>query len=109
MIIKNAEVQEKVLDEKTTRKILSNGGSLMMVKVTFQKGGIGEIHSHTDHEQISYIVKGSFEVTVGNHKQILSAGDSFYAGKNTDHGVVALEDHSVILDVFTPIREDFLS
>lgn len=107
MIVKSEDVKVKVLDEKSSRKVIGNGGSLMMVEVTFKKGGVGTAHSHTDHEQISYIVKGSFEVTVGEEKQILKAGDNFYAGKNVNHGVVALED-SVILDVFTPIREDFL-
>lgn len=109
MIIRNNDVTVKILDEKASRKILGSGGSLMMVEVTFQKGGVGAAHSHTDHEQISYIVKGSFEVTVGEDKQVIKAGDSFYAAKNVTHGVVALEDDSVILDVFTPIREDFLS
>jgi len=41
-------------------------------------------------------------------RKILSCGDSFFAGENVEHGVRALED-SVILDVFTPQREDFLS
>ena len=79
----------------------------MMVEVNFKKGGIGNVHSHDKHEQVSYIVKGSFEVMVGEEKRIITKGDSFYAGLNIPHGVVALED-SVILDVFTPIREDFL-
>lgn len=107
MIIINNETKAKKLDDKSFRKILGCGGSLMMVEVHFKAGGIGEPHSHTDHEQVSYIVKGSFKVTVGGEEKILHQGDSFYAAKNVEHGVVALED-SIILDVFTPIREDFL-
>ncbi|WNS43759.1 cupin domain-containing protein [Paenibacillus sp. MMS20-IR301] len=107
MIIGNDEAVTKVLNESTSRKILGMGGTLMMVEVTFAKGGIGEVHSHDRHEQISYIVKGSFEVLVGEETRILRAGDSFYAGYNVPHGVKALED-SVILDVFNPFREDFL-
>jgi quercetin dioxygenase-like cupin family protein len=79
----------------------------MMVEITFKKGGVGEVHAHQEHEQVSYIVKGSFEVVVGAEKKVVYAGDSFYAGLNVSHGVTALED-SVILDVFTPVREDFL-
>ena len=52
-------------------------------------------------------MEGSFEVTLGEDQETLTAGDSFYVPLEKDHGVVALED-SVILDVFTPIREDFL-
>ena len=79
----------------------------MMVEVNFKEGGVGVAHSHENHEQVSYIVKGRFQVTVDGKTEILKAGDSFYAGKNIIHGVVALED-STILDTFTPIREDFL-
>ncbi|NLV36846.1 MAG: cupin domain-containing protein [Clostridiaceae bacterium] len=107
MFISNRSIGPKQLDEKTSRKILGTGGSLMMVEVTFKKGGVGEVHSHDAHEQVSYIVKGSFEVTLGAEKKLLTEGDSFYAGINVPHGVVALED-SIILDVFTPLREDFL-
>lgn len=101
------DVDLKQLDEKVSRKVLGHGGSLLMAEVSFKKGGIGDVHSHSDHEQVSYIVKGSFEVTLGNEKKVLKQGDSFYAPLNTMHGVLALED-SVILDVFTPIRQDFL-
>jgi quercetin dioxygenase-like cupin family protein len=107
MIVVNKEAKTTKLDEKSTRKILGCDGSLMMVEVSFKKGGVGKPHSHTDHEQISYIVKGSFKVTIGEEERILHQGDSFYAAKNVKHGVVALED-AVILDVFTPIRQDFL-
>ena len=107
MIIKNKSIEPKQLEEKVSRKILGTCGSLMMVEVAFEKGGVGKVHAHEGHEQVSYIVKGSFEIVVGEEKKVVSAGDSFYAGLDVPHGVTALED-SIILDVFTPIREDFL-
>lgn len=107
MIVNNSEVNLQQLEEKVARKILGCGGSIMMVEVHFKKDGIGEEHSHDQHEQVSYVTKGSFEVTVGDEKKILQQGDSFYAGKNVVHGVLALED-GILVDVFTPIRGDFL-
>lgn len=107
MIINQHSIEAHVINETSSRKILGMGGTLMMVEVTFSKGGVGEVHSHDAHEQVSYIVKGSFEVQVGDETRILKAGDSFYAGLNVPHGVKALED-AVILDVFTPFRQDFL-
>jgi len=107
IIIKNDEINFEEIEAKVKRKILSRGGSMMAVEVHFKKGGIGKKHNHSQHEQISYILKGEFEVEVGEEKKILSKGDSFYAGENVEHGVRALKD-SVILDVFTPQREDFL-
>lgn len=89
-----------------TRRIIARGGDLMAVHVSFEKGAVGSIHKHP-HEQVSYIVSGSFEYYEGGEKHIIKAGDSYYVPANVEHGVVALED-SVILDIFTPQREDFL-
>jgi quercetin dioxygenase-like cupin family protein len=107
MIIKGSAIKPTILDEYSARKVLSNGGELMLVEITFSKGGVGALHSHSDHEQVSYIVKGSLEATVGAQTTVVTAGDSYYAGKNVPHGLKALED-SVVLDVFTPIRKDLL-
>mgnify|MGYP001807134817 CR=1 FL=1 len=107
MIVQHDSMEPTVLSEQTSRRILGMGGSLMMVEVAFKKGGVGEVHAHDAHEQVSYIVSGRFEVVVGTETMILTAGDSFYAGLNVPHGVIALED-AVILDVFTPIRAEFL-
>ena len=107
MIAHNDNSQTTVLDENVSRNVLLHHGSMMLVEFRFKKGGIGHPHSHAQHEQIGYIVKGVFEVIVGDEKKTLSCGDSYYAGKHEMHGVVALED-GVIIDTFTPIREDFL-
>lgn len=107
MIVENKNVEPKQLDDLSSRKILANGGSMMVAEVTFKKGGVGAPHSHDKHEQVSYVLYGKFEATVGNETKILSKGDSYYVPFNVIHGVIALED-SAILDVFTPIREDFL-
>ena len=96
-----------VVDDKVSRKLLTYGGSLMMTEVTFKKGGVGTAHAHLDHEQVSRVIAGSFEATVGDKTVVLQPGDGFYAARGVTHGVVALED-SVILDIFTPPRADFL-
>ena len=106
MFVKNNDVKREDLEQGLSRKILARGGKMMLVEVTFKKGAIGYLHSHPQ-EQISYIQKGSFEVEINGEKRILKAGDSFYASPDAKHGVVALED-SVIIDVFTPQRDDFL-
>ena len=56
-----------------------------------------------------YIAKGSFELTVDGLTQVVHAGDTYYAAKNVMHGVVALEEDSVIIDTFTPPRADFVA
>ena len=106
MIVENESVRKEDLGEGLERKILAHGGRMMMVKVYFQKGARGAVHSHP-HEQVSYITKGSFEVEIDGEKQILKKGDSFYVAPAIPHGVLALEE-STILDIFTPQRKEFL-
>ncbi len=106
MIVKNSDVKVTEVGQGVERKILASDGKMMTVEVRFKKGSVGTVHSHP-HEQISYVVSGSFEFELEGKKEIIRAGDSYYVKPDAMHGVVALED-SVILDVFTPQREDFL-
>jgi len=89
------------------RQVLTYGPELMLVKVAFETGGVGAPHQHP-HVQISYVESGVFEATVGEQTQVLHPGDTFYAPSNVRHGVVCREA-GVLLDVFNPLREDFLS
>lgn len=92
--------------EGVSRKILGRGGNMMMVEVAFQKDAVGLPHRHI-HEQVSYIAKGSFEFIIEGENHLVRRGDSLYIPSNAEHGCHALED-SIIVDVFTPQRKDFL-
>ncbi|NHM31390.1 cupin domain-containing protein [Neobacillus terrae] len=107
MFVQGNQVQPVEAGEGAVRKLLGRGGSLMMAEVAFEKNAVGAIHSHP-HEQISYIVQGSFEFNLDGDIQIVRKGDSIYIPSNIKHGVKALDDDSIILDVFTPQREDFV-
>ena len=88
------------------RQILGYDAELMLVRVKFKKGSIGKPHGHP-HRQVSLIESGAFEVHVAGKKTVLTAGDGFYVPPEAVHGAVALQD-SVIVDVFSPAREDFV-
>lgn len=89
------------------RKIMSYDPSLMLVKVDFEQGAVGAVHKHV-HVQITHIESGVFEVEIAGKKKVLKAGDGFHIASNVEHGVVCLEK-GVLIDVFSPMREDFLS
>ncbi|SHH67095.1 cupin domain-containing protein [Clostridium grantii] len=104
----NKEIKFEKINDKIQRKIVAHGGDMMIVEVHFKEGAIGTLHEHF-HEQVTYCIKGKLEFTVGDEKTIINAGDSIYMPPDILHGCVVLEDDTVLLDIFTPQREDFLS
>ena len=94
------------LGEGITRQILGYGPEIMIVRVWFEKGAVGQVHAHR-HSQSTYVESGSFEVFIDGDKRVLGAGDSFYIAPHLDHGAVCLEP-GVLIDTFSPAREDFL-
>ncbi|MDY6323273.1 MAG: cupin domain-containing protein [Succinivibrio sp.] len=88
------------------RAILVHEGAMMCVENRFEKGGVGAMHSHP-HEQVTYVLSGKFEFTIGDEKHVVTAGDTLHKLPNVKHGCVCLEK-GVLIDVFTPQREDFL-
>ena len=96
----------ETVGEGVKRKVLTYEASLMLVKVSFEVGSVGALHQHV-HTQMSYVESGVFEVVVGDEQRVLKAGDTFYAPSNVWHGVVC-QEAGVLLDVFTPMREDFV-
>lgn len=103
---RTAETAWEVVTGGVRRQVLGHGTDLMIVRVEFETNAVGALHHHP-HRQATYVAAGRFEVTVGNETSLLVAGDCFYAPGDVPHGVRALETGALI-DVFTPIREDFL-
>ena len=104
--IVDAEIPWQDLGGGLKRKIMSYDETMMMVKIIFEKGGIGVPHKHV-HTQMSYVESGVFEVTIGDKKQLLKKGDGYYIPSNVMHGAVCKEA-GVLIDMFTPMREDFV-
>ena len=104
--VKNASVEWEQLDEKVRRKVMAYDKSLMLVKVDFKAGGVGVLHQHP-HVQITHVESGVFEVEIEKEKQMLKAGDVFYIPSQAWHGAVCIED-GVLIDVFSPMREEFI-
>ena len=106
MYTKNETAVVQNVGDGVTRKILSCSENMMIVEMEFKKGAVGALHKHI-HEQIGYVVKGKLELNDAGEKNILSEGDSYYTAPGEEHGVIALEETKLI-DVFTPMRKDFL-
>ncbi len=89
------------------RQIMGYNNQIMMVRVTFEEGSEGYVHDHY-HSQTSYIESGEFEVNVNGVIKTLGPGDAFFIPPNVSHGAVC-KKAGVLIDVFSPVREDFLS
>lgn len=92
--------------ESVQRKILAYDDRLMVVRVRFDSGGIGPLHQHP-HSQITYVESGVFEIEMDGVKKVLKGGDAYYVAPDLVHGAVCLEQ-GVLVDAFSPAREDFL-
>ena len=101
-----AELPWEEVGPGVKRQIMGYDGQIMAVKVHFDKGGIGQLHEHYQ-SQVTYVVSGKFEVTVGEKKQIVEAGDGYYIEPDLIHGCVCLEE-GILIDMFSPYRHDFM-
>lgn len=88
------------------QKTLVYGDSTLMVEFRLQKGAVLPLHSHP-HEQIGYLVKGQIKLTVGADVHDVQPGDSWCIPGDVPHCAEIMEE-SVAVEVFSPVREDYL-
>lgn len=89
-----------------TRRVMAYNDGLMCVENTFEKGAIGSMHSHP-HTQITYVASGVFSFTIDGETRIVRAGDTLLKEDGVVHGCTCLEA-GILLDIFTPMRDDFV-
>ncbi|MCE0494764.1 cupin domain-containing protein [Vibrio salinus] len=106
MFVFNNDIPMEDLGEGVSRKVLAYSDNIMSVEVHFEKGAIGAMHSHP-HEQLTYVLSGAFEFTIGGETKVVRTGDTLYKEPNIEHGCVCLEA-GVLIDTFTPMRKDFV-
>lgn len=102
----SSDVITQDLGDGIKRRVLAHSDNIMMVEMHFEEGSIGALHSHP-HEQITYVLEGEFEFTIGDQKKIVKKGDCLYKEPNVVHGAVALKK-GMLIDTFTPCRKDYL-
>jgi quercetin dioxygenase-like cupin family protein len=89
-----------------TRLVGAYNDKLFLAEHRMEKGWVGAAHSHP-HDQIAYVVSGHLVVKAGGATFEVRAGDSFVVRGGVEHQASALEP-SLVIDVFTPCREDYL-
>lgn len=105
-LIKDDQIQWTDLGQGIRRKIMAYDDQMMIVKISMEPGAVGASHHHI-HTQASYVSGGKFEITIGGESKILEKGDVYFVPSMVEHGALCIEKGELI-DVFHPLREDFL-
>ena len=80
--------------------------TMTVARITLRAGALVPRHQH-QNEQVATVLSGRLRFAVGDEERVVSAGESVPLPANVPHEVEALED-SVVLDVFSPVREDWV-
>ena len=76
-----------------------------VARVRIEKGAILPEHAHV-HEQVTNILSGELEMTIGGKTKVCVAGDVVCIPSNIPHSARALTECD-LMDVFQPVREDY--
>ena len=98
-------MEKEVMSEVISRRIIS-GDKAMVAQVFLAKGAVVPEHRH-ESEQITYIMEGALKFELEGREIVVAKGQVLRIPSNVPHRAVALED-TLDLDIFSPIREDWL-
>ena len=116
MIVETTQTEALVTDwskipiEKTAEGIerqMIVGQNVMICRFRFAPFVVTNEHSHP-HEQMTLVVQGKVKFIIGGEERIVSAGDVLHFPPDNRHGATMLDEEVILIDIFSPIREDFL-
>jgi len=84
------------------------GDKLMICRLRFDPLTVTPVHRHP-HEQITLVERGRVRFFIEGQERIAKPGDVLHFPSNVEHGATMMDEEVVLIDVFTPIREDFLT
>ena len=99
-------VAAEPLNAHVNRKVI-HGQNLTVGRFELRKGGAVPEHSHIN-EQVTMVVSGALKFVFPDREQIVRAGDNLVIAPHEPHRVDVLED-TVVVDVFSPPREDWIT
>jgi quercetin dioxygenase-like cupin family protein len=79
----------------------------MVCRLRLEPRVVTPVHSHP-HEQITLVERGHVTFTIDGQARTASAGDVLHFPSNCRHGATMLDEEVVLIDIFSPVREDFL-
>ena len=83
------------------------GDQMMICRFHFKPFLVTPEHDHP-HEQMTIVERGKVRFFIEGKERIASAGDVLHFPSQTWHGATMMDEEVVLIDIFTPVREDFL-
>ena len=102
----NADADAVEMFPGVVRRTLNSGDRTTLIEVTLARDTVVPSHTHP-HEQVGYVASGRVRFEIDGEVRELRSGDSYLVPGGASHEVTALEP-SVCIDVFSPVREEYL-
>jgi quercetin dioxygenase-like cupin family protein len=99
------EIALEKVTEMLSRKIVT-GERGMLAQVYLKAGCVVPMHAH-ESEQMTYILQGALKFLVAGEEITVREGEVLQIPSRIEHQAEALDD-TFSLDVFSPIRQDWL-
>ncbi len=84
------------------------GENVMICRFRFAPFLVTPEHEHP-HEQMSIVVSGRVRFFIEGTERIANPGDVLHFPPNCWHGATMMDEEVVLIDIFSPVREDFLN
>jgi quercetin dioxygenase-like cupin family protein len=101
-----SKVPVEKLEEGIERQMVI-GENLMICRLRFAPHIVTPAHDHP-HEQMTLVERGRALFTIGEQQKVAQAGDVLHFPPGAWHGATMLDEEVILVDIFSPIREDFL-
>jgi unsaturated pyranuronate lyase len=83
------------------------GDRMMICRFRFKPFLVTPEHNHS-HEQMTIVERGRVRFFIEGKEQIAKAGDVLHFPSHCWHGATMMDEEVVLIDIFSPLREDFL-
>lgn len=82
------------------------GNEMLLSMVNFSPNTLVPLHSH-HNEQAGIVMSGEIEFTIGGETRLLKKGEIFIIPGGTEHNCKTGDTTAVVLEIFSPVREDY--
>jgi unsaturated pyranuronate lyase len=102
------DLEPETVEGNVTRYIYT-ADHMQIVEYHFPPDKTFPPHSHDIHEQMGYLVKGKMGFNINGVEKILLPGDYYHVKAGIEHNAWTFEEPSVLIDIFSPPREDLIT